>query len=107
VIIEAVMKVHKGFLFLMAVNVWPIPCYFKESGIEQEKLFIQNAVHFKHLARTVILRNIVCSILHRIIVCACTWGDSEITATEAHKNLNKKLVAVSVRNLGIQKVISK
>ena len=29
----------------MAVNVWPVPCYFKESGIEQEKLFIQNTVH--------------------------------------------------------------
>ena len=56
----------------MAVNVWPIPCYFKESGIEQEKLFIQNAVHCKHLARTVILRSILCSILHRIIVCMHT-----------------------------------
>jgi len=70
VIIEAVMKVYMGFLFLMAVNVWPVPCYFKENGIEPEKLFIQNAVHCKHLARTVILRSIVCSILHRIIACA-------------------------------------
>ena len=54
----------------MAVNVWPVPYYFKESGIEQEKLFIQNPVHCKHLVRTVILRSIVCSILHRIIMCA-------------------------------------
>ena len=27
-----------GFLFFMAVNVWPILCYFKENGIEQKKI---------------------------------------------------------------------
>jgi hypothetical protein len=67
-----------GFVFYMAANVWPVPFYFKESGMEQKKLFLCVCA---------------CARTHaHISVCAYAWGDSKITVTETHKTLNKKFV---------------